>query len=523
MRLRRLPPGVDGQEFARALAAFRAALGDSWVLTEESVGLPGYADPQPILDAGHFAACAALLPGSVEDVRAVLGIAGTYGVPLSPVLPGRDAGYGGAAPRLPGAVAVDLARMNRVVAVDAAAGYAVVEPGVTFHDLDLRLAELGLNYRVDMAGPRWGSVLGEVLERAAGGAGYEDVPAPPCGMEIVLADGDVVRTGMAGLTGAGRGAPVPYGCGPSFGPLFARSALGVVTKLGVRLRPEPAGHRPYLITLPREEDLGPLVDILRPLRMDRTVGDTPTVRSLLLDAAAAGPRSAYYDGPGPLPDSVARSVMAELRIGRWNLYGVLAGAPAVMDAQWSVIRDALAGVPGVRFFRAGEHESPALAAYARHAPGRPPTQADEADDWLANGGRLDLTPVSPATGEDALAQYALARDHAHAYGKDYLGAVAVGARELHHRFMVVFDTLDPADRARTFELCGELIRETAAAGYGIQRAHPALMDQVAATYGFNDHAVLRLGERIKDALDAEGILAPGKHGIWPRRYRGLGL
>ncbi|MCX4448418.1 FAD-binding oxidoreductase [Streptomyces sp. NBC_01789] len=514
MKVRRLPPGVDGREFTRALAAFRVALGPRWVLTEGAVGLPGYADPQPVLDAQYFSASAALMPGSVEDVRAVVRIAGAFGVPLSPVLPGRDPGFGGPAPRLPGAVAVDLARMNRIVEVDPAGGYAVVEPGVTFHDLAARVAGLGLAQRPDPEGPRWGSVLGEVLERSTGGAGYEGAASAPYGMEIVLADGDVVRTGMAALTGAGPGPWAPYGCGPALGPMFARSALGIVTKLGVRLRPEPAARRAYAVALPREDDIGLLVDALRPLLMDRTVADTPTVRSVLLDAAAAGRRAPYDAGTGPLPDSVVRTLMADLGLGRWNLYGVLAGAPAVMDAQWSVIRDALAAVPGARFRCAGASDGDADSVRPR---------ADEADGWLPHGGRLDLTPVSPTTGADALAQYALARDHAHAYGKDYLGAFAVGARELHHRFTAVFDTLDPDDRARALELCEALIRATAAAGYGVQRAHPALMDQVAATYGFNDHAVRRLGERIKDALDAEGILAPGKHGIWPRRYRGLGL
>ncbi|MEU5823860.1 FAD-dependent oxidoreductase [Streptomyces sp. NPDC047803] len=512
MKVRRLPPGVDGREFTRALAAFRVALGPRWVLTEGAVGLPGYADPQPVQDDGHFGASAALMPGSVEDVRAAVRIAGAFGIPLSPVLPGRDPGFGGPAPRLPGAVAVDLARMNRVVEVDPAGGYAVVEPGVTFHDLAGHIAGLGLDQRVDLDGPRWGSVLGEVLECSAGGPGFEGADASPYGMEVVLADGDVVRTGTAALTGSGPWAP--YGCGPALGAMFARSAFGIVTKLGVRLRPEPAARRAYAVAVPEEDGLGPLVDALRPLLRDRTLIGTPTVRSVLLDAAAAGGRARYHRGAGPVPDSVVRTLMADLGIGRWNLYGELAGAPAVIDAQWTVIRDALAAVPGARISCAEGGDGG-----AEHV--RPP--ADEADGWLPYGGRLDLTPVSPVTGADALAQYALARDHAHAYGLDYLGAFAVGARALHHRVTAVFDRRHADDRARALELCEALVRAAAEAGYGVQRAHPALMDRVAATYGFNDHAVRRLGERIKDALDAEGILAPGKHGIWPRRYRGLGL
>jgi 4-cresol dehydrogenase (hydroxylating) len=45
------------------------------------------------------------------------------------------------------------------------------------------------------------------------------------------------------------------------------------------------------------------------------------------------------------------------------------------------------------------------------------------------------------------------------------------------------------------------------------------MDEIAAQYGFGDHAMLRLYEALKDALDPEGILSPGKQGIWPRAMR----
>jgi (+)-pinoresinol hydroxylase len=42
---------------------------------------------------------------------------------------------------------------------------------------------------------------------------------------------------------------------------------------------------------------------------------------------------------------------------------------------------------------------------------------------------------------------------------------------------------------------------------------------VMAAYSYNNHALLRLHENIKDTLDPNGILAPGKNGIWPRSMR----
>lgn len=54
------------------------------------------------------------------------------------------------------------------------------------------------------------------------------------------------------------------------------------------------------------------------------------------------------------------------------------------------------------------------------------------------------------------------------------------------------------------------------------RTHLLFADQVARTYSFGDQALLKVNEAIKDALDPNGILAPGRSGIWPKRWRGQG-
>ena len=106
--------------------------------------------------------------------------------------------------------------------------------------------------------------------------------------------------------------------------------------------------------------------------------------------------------------------------------------------------------------------------------------------------------------------------------KDYAAQFIVGLREMHHICLFPYDTADPQARQETLDMTRALVREAAAEGYGEYRTHNALMDDVTGTYNWGDGALLKFHEAVKDALDPNGILAPGKSGIWPARFRGQG-
>ena len=140
-------------------------------------------------------------------------------------------------------------------------------------------------------------------------------------------------------------------------------------------------------------------------------------------------------------------------------------------------------------------------------------------NWNGGGGHVGFSPVSPTTGQDALKQYRMVSSRVREFGFDYQGLMAIGFRELHHVTVIVYDQSDPKEREKLDKLFGILVREAAAEGYGEYRTHIHYMDMIAGTYNWNNNALMKMHQTIKDALDPNGILSPGKSGIWPKHLR----
>ena len=76
-----------------------------------------------------------------------------------------------------------------------------------------------------------GSVIGNTVDRGVGYTPYGDHFGMHCGFEIVLANGEVIRTGMGAMPGSNTWQLFPYGFGPYSDGLFTQSNFGIVTKM----------------------------------------------------------------------------------------------------------------------------------------------------------------------------------------------------------------------------------------------------------------------------------------------------
>ena len=173
-----------------------------------------------------------VFPRTTEEVSKVLRLAHRRGIPVT----ARGAGYGyvGGCVPLHGGIALSLARMNRIKEIHFADGVAVVEPGVITGVLQAAVRAQGLYYPPDPASLADCSLGGNIATNAGGPRclKYGVTRHYVLGLEVVLADGRVLRTG--GRTHKNK-------TGFDLIGIFVGSEglLGVVTEATLRLLPLP--------------------------------------------------------------------------------------------------------------------------------------------------------------------------------------------------------------------------------------------------------------------------------------------
>ena len=222
------------------------------------------------------------MPETVEEIQEIVRVANEHKIPLWTHGTGRNNGYGGPAPRVRGSVILSLRRMNRVLEINEELGYAVVEPGVRWFDLYEAIQAGGHKLMLSVPDLGWGSVIGNTLDHGVTYLPYGTDMAAQCGMEVVLANGELMRTGMGAMPGNQSWHLYKRGLGPTPDQLFMQSNFGIVTKMGVWLMPKPECYMPLWLRVWRDDDLGPVVDTLRQLMLDRTIDHVPQIINTVL-------------------------------------------------------------------------------------------------------------------------------------------------------------------------------------------------------------------------------------------------
>jgi 4-cresol dehydrogenase (hydroxylating) len=535
-----VPPGLSETDWNTAIEEFRGSVGTQWVFTsDEDVALyrdaysPAWGEPEEILVS------AAIAPDSAEQVSQVLRTANRYKIPIYAIATGKNLGYGGSAPNLSGSVVLDLKRMNRVLEVDEGRHFAIVEPGVAYFDLYSHIQERGLKLMIDTPDPGWGSVIGNALDHGVGYTynAYRDHFHSHCGMEVVLASGEIVRTGMGAMPKASTWGEYRYGFGPTVDGLFAQGNVGVVTKMGIHLMPAPDAYQTSVVTVPRRADIIPLIATINDLEHSGILGmpEYGSPHMNMMTPTQEPDLVALLAQPGG-PSDQALDQYAEARgSGYWTCNLQFYGDPAVIAAQLAYAKTKLtAAIPGATFADNELWTLPLSQEQADRAHkvalGMPNMEifslgARSPLNPTPRDGHLWFSPLIPKTGEAVLEAQRVFMDAFRELGAPPLVDPFSPPYTWPYRAFVFImgfpiSKTDVAQNQRTREVFSTLVQVAADHGWGEYRTAPLFQDEVMATYSYNNNALLRLHETIKDAMDPNGILAAGRSGIWPQHLRG---
>lgn len=85
-----------------------------------------------------------------------------------------------------------------------------------------------------------------------------------CGMEVVLPNGDLLRTAMGGVEGSNSWQVFKWGFGPYVDGLFTQSNFGIVTQMGLWLMPKPPACKPFYARLQHDDDIAEIAGMSPP-------------------------------------------------------------------------------------------------------------------------------------------------------------------------------------------------------------------------------------------------------------------
>jgi 4-cresol dehydrogenase (hydroxylating) len=524
-----------------AIQEWRAGLGASNVVSDE-VTIERYS--RSTAESGSRPMCV-LYPQSTEDVRAIVRIASDNGVVLYPISRGRNWGYGDACAPSEGSAIVDMSGMNRILEVNEELAYAVVEPGVSQRQLCDHLRELGGRLWTDSTGAGEGaSFVGNTLDRGFGHTRYGDHFLNACGMEVVLADGRILNTGFGHYPNARASRVYRYGVGPSLDGLFCQSNYGIVTKIGVWLMPAPEGFAFFFIKLDRDENLAPLIERLRPLRLSGILQSALHIGNDLRILSASGRYPwAEAENATPLPDALRRLLRDRNGVGAWNGGGTLTGTKAHVRVSKKALKKAVGSLGKVVFvddakFALGEfaakilgfiglgkrlrsqltalkynyelmkgvpNDEPLIGAQWRL---RNPASGESLNPLDSGCGLLWISPVLPTTGRDAESILSIAAPIFEQFGFELLITFTmINERSMIAILNISFDKAETEETLRAKRCYDVVVDAMISAGYIPYRVGLQGMSKLR----WEGDVFWEVASQIKQALDPKGIIARGRY------------
>jgi glycolate oxidase len=254
-------------------------------------------DETAFMHAGRPAAVC--FPRSTGDVAAIVKTAAAAGVPIVPR--GAGTGLSGGAVAIDGCVTVVFTQMNSILEIDAPNLTATVQPGVINADLNRAAAQHGLLYPPDPASFEICTIGGNIAENSGGlrCVKYGVTRDWVLGLDVVLADGSVIRTG---------GKNIKDVAGYDLTSVFVGSegTLGLVTLATLRLLPKPPPNLTLLAFFPSIRGAGQGVANIT------AAGITPVTLELMDAFTIAAVDDAYQLG---LDRTAAAMLMVESDLG----------------------------------------------------------------------------------------------------------------------------------------------------------------------------------------------------------------
>jgi 4-cresol dehydrogenase (hydroxylating) len=531
------------------LTKLREFLSDDQVVTETAEVSRRLA----VTQHRSFPARVFVYPSSREQLTDIIKLANDVGVAVHVMSKGKNWGYGSATGTLGSCVNIVLERLNRIVRVDSALAFAVIEPGVTYRQLYEYLSKHHPDLWTDCTDSTpEGSVIGNALERGLGFTPYGDHFGSLCGLEVMLADGRTIRTGAVFDDESPTFHCHKWGTGPILEGLFSQSNFGIVIKAGIWLMPRPEYHVSVVADIRRPEDVFPTIDSIRQLQLEGTIHSKVHMANDIVNLAVFA-RQDVAPGSEPLPPDQVTSIRNQYGIPPWSFAFAIYGTKAQVKASRKRVAELLKPTAALNFFDdpaigmvrtalRWSRRFPAVAqilrwfygkttgviggaeslhaltkgvpseyllkhGYYRNNDNCPDNNLDPARDGC---GLTWFAPVIPSTGEHLRKMIALTKPLFGKYGMDfYLAVLFLNPRSCVTLFSIFYQKEDSVSRQRAEDLYEDLQRATQNAGYQQYRTSTvgaAGLYRLCPEYG-------EFLSRIKSAVDPDAILSPGRYGI----------